>query len=57
MDVVAVAAALLAAKLAEPMEVPDDIALVIAVIRPWRIYGSIIGTVANAPSELEALLP
>ena len=53
----AVTAAVLAVKPAEPMEVPADVVLVIAVIRPRRLDGSIIGTMANAPSESEVSLP
>ena len=57
MDAVDVNDAVLAAKSAEPMEVPPDIVLVIVVIRPWRIYGSILGTVDDALSESKASSP
>ena len=46
-------AAVLAAKPDEPMKVPDEIALVIDVIGPWRIGRLIIGTVDEVPTESE----
>ena len=57
MDAVDVTSTVLAAKSDEPMEFTADIPLFIAVIRPWRIYGLIVGTLADAPSESKASLP
>ena len=56
-DAVAVIDAVLEAKPTGPMEVPAEIALVITAIRPWSIDRLMVGTVADAPSELEASSP